>query len=82
MPENGRPVISAEFDYRGKRRIVDNISWREHDSTGRKVLAGLEIIVDGELVEQRVKRYLTEAISDLRFVDPGLCELLRHDPRP
>jgi hypothetical protein len=61
---------------------VDNVSWRSHDSTGHKILCGLELIVDGELVEQAVKRYLTEFIEELRFVNPDLCEALREEPRP
>jgi hypothetical protein len=82
VSENGKPVVSVEFEYDGKTRIVDNVAWREHDSTGRKVLVGLEIVVDGELVEQAVKRYLVDAIRELRFVDPDACLALRHGPRP
>jgi hypothetical protein len=76
------PVVSVEFDYDGRHRVVDNVSWREHDSTGGKVLVGLEILVDGELVAQSVKRYLVDLIRDLRFVDPEHCLALREDPRP
>jgi hypothetical protein len=62
--------------------VVDNVSWREHDSTGRKVLVGLEILVDGELVTQGIKRYLVDLVRDLRFVDPEECLALRDRPRP
>ena len=75
-------VVSVEFDYAGKHRVTDNVSWREHDSTGKKVLVDLEIIVDGQLVQQRVKRYLVDLIENLEFVSPELCESLRDEPRP
>jgi hypothetical protein len=80
--ESPVPVVSVAFDYDGRRRVVDNVSWREHNSTGRKVLVGLEILVDGELVTQSVRRYVVDLIRDLRFVDPDHCLVLRDEPRP